>query len=83
MNLDEDHKDDQRAGALLLQTQADREGVVQCGGEKAPEDLKGTFQCIKRAGERIFVRPCSNRTKGNGFKLKQSRFRLGIRNSLF
>jgi len=42
--------------------------------------LKGTY---KRAGEGLFTRACSDRTRGNCFKLKEGRFRLDIRKTFF
>ncbi|PKU48361.1 hypothetical protein llap_1361 [Limosa lapponica baueri] len=50
-------------------------------------DLIAAFQYLKgayrRAGEGLFVRKCSDRTRGNGFKLEEGRFRLDTkRNSL-
>ena len=33
--------------------------------------------------EEHFTRACCNRTRGNGFKLKESTFRLGIRKKFF
>ncbi|KAK4815821.1 hypothetical protein QYF61_007430 [Mycteria americana] len=46
-------------------------------------DLIAAFQYLKGAykkdGERLFNRACSDRTRGNGFKLKEGRFRLDIR----
>ncbi|GAB0179433.1 mitochondrial enolase superfamily member 1 [Grus japonensis] len=42
-------------------------------------DLIAAFQYLKRAyrkdGEGLFMRECSDRTRGNGFKLKEGRFR--------
>ena len=38
--------------------------------------LKGSY---RKEGDRLFSRVCSNRTKGNGFKYKEGRFRLDIR----
>jgi len=37
--------------------------------------LKGVY---KKAGEGLFTRACRCRTRGNGFKLKEDRFALGI-----
>lgn len=51
-------------------------------------DLIAAFQYMKGAtmkdGEGLFTKACSDRTKGNGFKVKpESRFRLDIRKILF
>ena len=37
----------------------------------------------RKAGEGCFTRECTDRASGNGFKLKESRFRLAIRNKFF
>jgi len=42
--------------------------------------LKGAY---KEAGEGIFTRACHDRTKGNGFKLKDSTFRLDTKKKFF
>jgi len=42
--------------------------------------LKGTYE---KAGERLFTRACSDRTRGHGCKLKESRFRLAVREILY
>ncbi|KFP92543.1 hypothetical protein N311_08382, partial [Apaloderma vittatum] len=42
--------------------------------------LKGTY---RTAGERLFTRVSTDRTRGNGFKLKENRFRLLFRRKFF
>jgi len=42
--------------------------------------LKGAY---KKDGDRVFSRACCDRTRGNGFKLKEGRFRLDIRKKFF
>jgi len=82
------HKNDQRGGTTpLLGGQAGRAGAVQPGEEKALGRpycslpvLKGT---CKKDGDKLFSRACCDRTRDNGFKLRESRFRLAIRKKYF
>ncbi|KFW08110.1 hypothetical protein N327_01720, partial [Fulmarus glacialis] len=50
-------------------------------------DLIAAFQSLKGAykkdEDRLFSRACCNRTRRNGFKLKEGRFRLDIRKKFF
>ncbi|KFW62980.1 hypothetical protein AS28_07678, partial [Pygoscelis adeliae] len=49
-------------------------------------DLIAAFQYLKGAykkDDRLFSRACCDRTRGNGFKLKEGRFRLDIRKKFF
>ncbi|KFQ97077.1 hypothetical protein Y956_06669, partial [Nipponia nippon] len=50
-------------------------------------DLIAAFQYLKGAykkdGDRLFSRASSDKTRGNGFKLKEGRFRLDIRKNFF
>ncbi|PKU45853.1 hypothetical protein llap_3854 [Limosa lapponica baueri] len=50
-------------------------------------DLIGAFQCLKVAYRRdvegLFTRACSDRTRGNDFKLEKGRFGLDIRKKFF
>jgi len=42
--------------------------------------LKGAYE---KDRDRLFSRLCCNRARGNGFKLREGRFRLDIRNKFF
>ncbi|GAB0203446.1 hypothetical protein GRJ2_002810200 [Grus japonensis] len=50
-------------------------------------DLRAAFQYLKGAyrkdGEGLFARAWSDRTRGNGLKLKEGRFRLDMRKKFF
>ena len=50
-------------------------------------DLIVAFQYLngayRKAGEGLSVRACSDRKRGNGFKLEEGRFRLDIRKKFF
>jgi len=50
-------------------------------------DFIAAFQYLKGAyrkdGEGLFTRVCSDRTRGNGSKLKEGRFRLDTRKKFF
>jgi len=46
-----------------------------------------TFQYLKsiyrKGGDRLFTRVCCDRTRGNGFKFKEGKFRLDITKKIF
>jgi len=54
---------------------------------RLPGDLIAAFQYLKGAyrndGENLFSRSCCNRTRNNGFKLREGRFRLDSRKTFF
>ena len=62
-------------------------GLFSLEKRKLQGDLLAAFQYLKRAykkaGEVLFTRACNDRTRGNGFKLKEGRFRLCIRKKFF
>ncbi|KAK4829869.1 hypothetical protein QYF61_007261 [Mycteria americana] len=67
---------------------AERVGVIQPGEERRLwQDLIAAFQYFKgsykKDGDKLFSRACSNRTRGNGFKLEEGRFRLDRRKKFF
>jgi len=65
---------------------AERVGAVQPGEEKALGrpycSLPVPEEAYKRAGEGLFTRACSDRPRDNVFKLREGRFRSGIRKKL-
>ncbi|KAK4824153.1 hypothetical protein QYF61_011231 [Mycteria americana] len=53
---------------------------LQGGLIAAFQYLKGAY---KKDGDKLFIRACCDRTRGNGFKLKEGRFRLDRRKKFF
>ena len=62
-------------------------GVFSLEKRKLRRDLTVSFQYLKgahrKAGEGFFRRAGSNRARGNGFKLEDSRFRLDTKKKFF
>ena len=62
-------------------------GLLSLEKRKLHGDLIAAFQYIqgpyKKHGERLFTKACSDRRRGNGFKLKEGRFTLDIKKKFF
>jgi len=77
---EEGHKDDQRDGAPPPRGQAESWGLSSWRREGSAGTL---WEAYRKAGEGLFIRTCSDRPKGNGFKLEEGTFRVGTGEKFF
>jgi len=80
LSPEEDHEDDQKAAAPVLWRQD--EGWACSAWRRLQEDPSYLKRAHLQEEDHLFTWPDSDRTRKNGFKFKEGRFRLDVRKKL-
>ena len=84
---EEGHKDDLGLEYLSYEERLRQLGLFSLERGRLRRELRAPCQYLKgvyrKDGENIFTRACCDRTRSNGFKLREGRFRLDIRKEFF
>ena len=77
----------QRMEPLSYEDRLSELGLFSLEERRLQGDLTVAFQYLKgsyrKEGDRLFSRVCADRTRGNGFKHKEGRFKLDMRKKSF
>ena len=77
----------QRMEPLSYEDRLSELGLFSLEERRLQGDLTVAFQYLKESyrkeGDRLFSRVCADRTRGNGFKHKEGRFKLDMRKKSF
>jgi len=72
---------------LYYEDRLRQRGLFSLEKRRLREDLTAAFQYLDRAyrkeANNLFSKACCDRTRSNGFKLREGRFRLDIRKNFF
>ena len=83
----ESHKNDQKPGTPLYEERLKELELISLKKRRFQEDLIAGFQYLKgtykKAGDRLFTRAYSDRTRSNGFRLQEGWIRSEIRKKFF
>ena len=84
---EEGHKIIQGMEHLFYKNRMRELGLFSLEKRRLRDDPKAAFQYLKggykKEGDRLSSRVCGDRTRGNGFKLKEGRFRLDLQRKYF